>query len=330
MIDEQKIIGMIPAKALECLSADDETELSSYVDGGFEFPWAELGKYQVIASLLPLSLQLEIPEPRLKDNVALRLIKLAEELRLKRLQEEEALNALQEPEQIVEDIPVQIDQNIDIESQDISFKDHGETESFNLDEISLPDIENYQLPAEETIISENQPEEKTDLIENQTLDKSDTTIDIPSFEEISAPHVQVIEPIEEASNNFIAESEKDTLETPEPEAFTLSDRKTVEEVVETKITETGKKSLNEKIFKALQQDFDTLKNSVDESEKKTTKNLLLAYVAIAILLALLIFAFFKFTADINSLEKKVEDLQKRVTSELIDDKKSNSDLSSLC
>jgi hypothetical protein len=142
--------------------------------------------------------------------------------------------------------------------------------------------------------------------------------------------VQVIEPIEEASNNFIAESEKDTLETPEPEAFTLSDRKTVEEVVETKITETGKKSLNEKIFKALQQDFDTLKNYVDESEKKTTKNLLLAYVAIAILLALLIFAFFKFTADINSLEKKVEDLQKRVTSELIDDKKSNSDLSSLC
>lgn len=329
MIDEQKIIGMIPAKALGCLSADDENELSSYVDGGFEFPWTELGKYQVIASLLPLSLQLEIPEPQLKDNVALRLIKLAEELRLKRLQEEEALKALQEPEQIVENIHVQIDQNIDTENQDISFKDYGETESFNLDEISLPDIENIQLP-EESVISENHLEEKSDLIESQTLDKSDTTIDIPDFEEISSPLVQVIEPIEEASDNFTGDLQKDTIETPEPEAFSLPDRKTVEEVAETKITETGKKSLNEKIFRALEQDFDTLKNSVDESERKITKNLLLAYVAIAILLALLIFAFFKFTADINLLEKKVEDLQKRVTSEQIDDNKSNFDLSSVC
>lgn len=92
-----------------------------------------------------------------------------------------------------------------------------------------------------------------------------------------------------------------------------------------KILDTSKKTLNEKIYKALEQDFDSLKFSVDEIERKNFRNLMLAYIAIAALLALLIFAFFKFTSDIKSLENEVKDMKKKVTSDLIYDKKLNAD-----
>lgn len=62
MIDKQKIIGLIPAKAIGCLAAEDNLIIQTYIDEGNEFPWDELADYQYTVSLLPLALQLEIPE----------------------------------------------------------------------------------------------------------------------------------------------------------------------------------------------------------------------------------------------------------------------------
>jgi hypothetical protein len=64
------------------------------------------------------------------------------------------------------------------------------------------------------------------------------------------------------------------------------------------------------MFKALEQDFDTLKSNLAENEKRFTRNILMAYVAIAVLLALLIFSFFKFSSDVKSLENQIKDLKK--------------------
>ena len=86
-----------------------------------------------------------------------------------------------------------------------------------------------------------------------------------------------------------------------------------------------KKSVVEKVFKTLEQDFDSLKNAFDESERKTTRGLLIAYVIIAILTALLIFSFFKFSSDINGLENEINDLKKNVTSNLYIENNSNYD-----
>lgn len=84
MIDEQKVIGMLQAKALSCLDADENKELQDFIDEGHVFPWDELGKFQNVASLLPLALQLELPDAELKDRVALKLIKLSEQLRIQK------------------------------------------------------------------------------------------------------------------------------------------------------------------------------------------------------------------------------------------------------
>ena len=96
MIDEQKIIGLLQAKALGCLNPEDEKLLQDFIDGGHVFPWDELGAFQSIATFLPLSLALEIPDPSLKDKVALRLIKLTEEIKAQKIQEEEKI---QQPEE---------------------------------------------------------------------------------------------------------------------------------------------------------------------------------------------------------------------------------------
>jgi cell division protein FtsL len=79
------------------------------------------------------------------------------------------------------------------------------------------------------------------------------------------------------------------------------------------------------MFKAIEQDFDSLKFQFEETERKTTRGLLIAYVIIAVLLALLIFSFFKFSSDINTLNNEVKDLKKKVSSSLYDEQKSNPD-----
>ena len=88
MIDEQKIIGMLQARALGCLDENENKELQEFIDAGHLFPWDELGKFQNVASLLPFALELELPDPELKDRVALKLIKLSEQLRANKILEE--------------------------------------------------------------------------------------------------------------------------------------------------------------------------------------------------------------------------------------------------
>lgn len=329
MIDEQKVIGMIPVKAIEALSPDDDAELKSFIDESFSFPWDELGKYQIVASLLPLSLQLEIPEPQLKDNVALRLIKLAEEIRMKKLREEEKLKARQDIETSVEEYPVQMEERVDIVSEDISFKVPDELEPFNLDEIPLPDIEDDNLSRQEDK-QELLEEESVNLIDNQTIETQETSVDIPSFEAISVTQEYITDQNVNVVEEVNTESITEIFETPEPQPFIPAETKPQEENLEVKATEHGKKSVSEKMLRALELDLDSLKSSFNETEKRLTKNLLLAYIAIAILLALLIFAFFKFTSDINKLEKKIEDVKKTTTSELLKQDEINSDFSFLC
>ncbi len=62
-----------------------------------------------------------------------------------------------------------------------------------------------------------------------------------------------------------------------------------------------------------------------KAEKKITRGLLISYVVIGVLLALLIFSFFKFSSDINGLKNEIKDLKKKSTSSLFEEHKINSD-----
>lgn len=273
MIDEKKIKSMLHAKALGCLDTQDLLDVQQYIDEGLNFPWAELGKFQTIASMFPLILDLEIPNPKLKDNVALRLKKLSEELRLKKKDEEAA----------VEEIGIN-GQQAEAVSEIIKEKESGsETkiqEGSNLNEINLPEMEQSA-----SLTGTSDEDVRKDNLPKVTAAKE-------AF------------PVENKIKDYIEEN---------AEQINL-----VEDVVGgVKQIDVHKKSLTEKIQKALEQDIDLLKFNLEESEKKLTKGLFTVYIIIAVLLALLIFSFFKFSADIKSLENEIKQLKKQNSSGLL-------------
>ena len=75
------------AYSLGCLDDEDLNILEEYLQSGGEFAWQELGEYQNLASLLPSILNIEVPPPQLKDNVARNLYRIRNEKRLKRSNE---------------------------------------------------------------------------------------------------------------------------------------------------------------------------------------------------------------------------------------------------
>jgi len=305
MIDEQKIVGLLQAKALSCLDPADEEDLQSYINEGHIFPWEDLGQFQNAASLLPMALELEIPDAELKDRVALRLIKLSEELRTKKiLEEEEILKAEEDVEEfekiespsfepLVETEPevVEVQEDLDIDI-------NQEETTFNLDEIYLPGFE----PVE---VSDAQATAFTDIEVPAENVVEQTAIEVPQLEEIK------VEDAFADVDDFKPPVEIETI----PETAVETKQVDVPEDPNKQMDLT-KKSVAEKMFKAIEQDFDSLKYHFEESEKKQTRGLIISYVIIAVLLALLIFSFFKFSSDIKSLENEVKSLKNNLTSEL--------------
>lgn len=334
MTDEQKIISLLPAKSIGCLSTEDESFLQSYIDQGSPFPWDEFGNYQYIASLLPLVIQLEIPAPQLKDTVALKLIKISEELKAKKSQEEaEILAASITKEQLDnsnDNNPVSdnlVDNQLVAENGDIP-------SSFNLDEVELPEIDtpepfsisdpqNQEQDLNDYPFEEEQQEqlsyEESDIEQGEMVDtelqdseilEETTTVDFGEDD---------LQPNQPEEETVVEEQDKEFSEPVTSPPLQVEEKSLVEEEPESIANiEAPKKTLNEKIYRAIEEDFETLKSSFNETERRLTKNLLMAYVAIAVLLALIIFSFFKFTSDIKSLENDVRDIKKSPTSELID------------
>lgn len=493
MIDEQKIIGLLQAKALGCLDPSDEKILSEFIDGGHLFPWDELGTFQSIASLLPVSLPLEQPDPSLKDKIALRLIKLTGEIRAQKIIEEEKqippeaeINLPQEPDFIEEESEQQVEEindlpeltpeqhgdfeevtGIKIEIPDVTedefkqqveelndppestseqqgdfeevagikikmpdvieeefkqqveelndspestseqhrdfeevagikteipdiieednFNMEIEEATFNLDDVALPDyestsstetdfdqieqpgIENItEKPFEEPII-ETPP---IDTIETFKESSAETSIDdiiestvidgVESFNEQFTEEQEIEEAFEEPltktqSSDMAEQSEEQQIEsvsagiyaqTIEPlldsetvvESTEKISEETTEQVQDKAVLETKeisgsdsekqpdltKRSVADKMFKAIEQDFDSLRYHYERSEAKLKRGLFVSYIIIAVLFLMLIFSFFKLSGDINNLLDEIKSLKKNTSSSLLNEKKVNS------
>ena len=328
MIDEHKIVGMLQAKALGCLDVEENKELQEFIDAGHVFPWDELGSYQKAASLLPLALQLDLPDPELKDRVALKLIKLSEQLRINKILEEDKFEVEEELDENVDEFtnipetyiepPIEIETEETVVEENLAEALNPEVSSFNLDEVVLPDLEGGE-------VSEANLQEDVSIESPFDTLIDETEIDYPQVEEVDVDKV-------------LAENEIPSPDIPEQLAVDGSENisslvdqqsdeiKPVEDSEDPdKKPDLTKKSVVEKVFKALEQDFDALKTNVDESERKTTRGLLFAYIIVAVLLALLIFSFFKFSSDINSLENEVKELKDKISSSLYLEQKINSD-----
>jgi len=319
MIDEQNIIGMLQAKALGCLDVEDNKKLQEFIDKGYVFPWDELGNYQNVASLIPLALELEQPDVELKDRVALKLIKLSEQLRIKKILEEDKFEVEGELDENVDEFTnisePYVEPAIEIETEETVVEENlaetlnPEESNFNLDEIVLPNLDAGEVS------NENLQEEVTIESPFDTL-VDEAQIDYPQVEEVKISEVLAEPKIHQPdiTEHLVSEESHNTF------PFVNQDYTVSQPVDDTegsnKQLDWTKKSVAEKMFKAIEQDFDTLKYNYEESERKTTRGLLYAYVIIAVLLALLIFSFFKFSSDIKVIENEVKDLKKKVSSSL--------------
>lgn len=330
MIDEKKIIGMIQAKALGCLDEADSVEFHNFIDSGYVFPWEELGIYQSTTSLLPLTLQLEIPQPELKDKVALKLIKLSEELKAKKQAKEELIKASGQQEIIEEDVdekddfmnfdepyvepPIEIESEPTTEIPDIKLSEPLSLNdpSFNLDDIVLP---GYESDKTEDAILENvetaEPFVEIPITENKVEEiKIDNKLGIGEINSVLTEN-NWIEP--EAPKVIAPEVSL----TPEiPEIKTTNDAKLVEEIDDPNKPDLTKRSVAEKMFKAIEQDFDMLKYHSEETEHKLKRGLMIAFLIVALLAGLLVVMFFKFSSDIENQQKEIDFLKSRPTSQL--------------
>lgn len=362
MIDEQKVIGMLQAKALGCLDIEEDKSLQEFIDAGHLFPWDELGKFQNVASLLPIALQLELPDPALKDRVALKLIKLSEQLRANKIIDEDKFEIEEDVDETVNEFaninesfvepPIEIEtEEPTIVEDDLASALNPDDITFNLDEITLPGFD----PVE---VSENNLKESEEIESPFDNLVDESQIEYPQVEEVEisdvlaqpenplplvselsdAEEVEESKPlIEDAEDeNKIIDFEKksssiqefDSL--PNVEKFDTQKLPKIkpaneDSIDESKLLDFNKRSVADKMFKAIEQDFDSLKYHFEETERKTTRGLLISYIVIAILLALLIFSFFKFSSDINGLKNELRDLKNKVSSALYDEQNINSD-----
>ena len=132
---------LLQAKALGCLDPEDDALITKLMKEDENFPWQELGHYQNLVAFLPTILDIEIPEPEVKDNVARKLYELGEKIKAKKeeeveqsvIAEEVKLDKIEEDGFILEEEPVEkaeipevTEDPIKVRKSNtgISFKDH--------------------------------------------------------------------------------------------------------------------------------------------------------------------------------------------------------------
>ncbi len=134
-------IELLQAKALGCLDPEDDALFTKLMKEDKNFPWQELGHYQNLVAFLPTLLDIEVPEPEVKDNVARKLYELGEKIKTEKkevkqntIAKEKELDKIEEDGIILEeepiekaDIPAVGEDLADVSNtnKEISFKEHG-------------------------------------------------------------------------------------------------------------------------------------------------------------------------------------------------------------
>jgi cell division protein FtsL len=116
---------LIYAYSLGCLDPEEQHEVINCLNNGEEFNLKELGEYQNLVSLLPLTLTIEIPDPQLKENVARKLYSLKDDIRAKREKSQsspENQDTKVKVNEFNDDADIQDDRQVGLEFEDDSPK----------------------------------------------------------------------------------------------------------------------------------------------------------------------------------------------------------------
>lgn len=344
---EQKIIGLIPAKALGCLDENENVEFNNYLQSGGSFPYQTLGEFQNAAAMIALTLKPEVPDKQLKDRIALRLIKISEEQRAKKLAEEQQFAAEEsvKPDFIPEEpiIEEEIEEEVEEESladavleepvKEIEYEDEPlnpdtmlftETDNIVTDQMEVP-VDEPVFNLDDVVLPEPDIDEKISKTDPDGFFLTDVVEEVKPVLETSAvieetkpePLIEKFEPVE-------VESKAEISVKPEYVPEVKQTKMAAENTPDTsKFFEPEKKTAVDKMFKTIEQDFDQLKYHIDKNEKKVSRWLMIAYAIIIILLGLLAFSFYKFSTDIELLNKQIRELKKHNSSGLIQHQNQN-------
>ena len=125
------------------MDPEDDVLFTKLMEEDENFPWQELGHYQNLVAFLPTLLEIEVPEPEVKDNIARKLYELGERIKVEKEEEveqntiakESELDKSEEDGIIIEEEPIEkaeipaVGENLaDVSSatnKGISFMEHG-------------------------------------------------------------------------------------------------------------------------------------------------------------------------------------------------------------
>lgn len=309
----------LQAASLGCLDKKEFDELRELLEFDSELQF-ELASYQSLCAMIPFSLEIVNPGEIVKDNVALRLIKIEEELRAKK----EAELKAQIPEIKIEDTSEIIEEFQTTEAQTKDLTQELADESVvqaTEEQVEIETPEVFEAPISESYLAEDitKTEDIPDIpIEEEIISEEifDTEIAEPKTEAIENEIVK--EKFEEVTKEELSEQIEDIKyeEPPKTEFKTVVEsysgqvRVDHQADTESKISNITSRTVAEKLQKSFQMDIEAIKLSVERSESKFFKGIISLIIICAVLLAVIIFLFFKFTADIKKLEQEIEKLKK--------------------
>lgn len=324
----------LQAAALGCLDSNEINELRELLDFDSELQF-ELASYQTLCAMIPFSLDIVSPDEVVKDNIALRLKKIEEELRAQK----EAELKSQMPEVKIEDTS-----EINQELQSVITEVDNLTDSLNTEptveappenlEILTPEVKEAQIDIPESYLGEDitKTEDIPDIpIEGEIFvdEEIKTETKLSSDEKIESdivPEENFKEPFDEIKKTSSEQTEDIKFDTNEskdkiPVTETAERKKDKSEPAfsESRFSDITSRTVAEKLQKSFQIDLDSIRRALEKSQSKNFKAILSLIILSFILIAMIVFLFFKFSKDLKNLEKEIEILKRSsLQSKIID------------
>jgi len=164
-MDKKKSLDLIKLEVLGCLTEQDKEKLQAMKDGGEEFPWKELGDYQNLIAILPVTLELKYPARDLKDKTATMLFNMRDQIKAKieakKAKEMPVEVPVAESVEVEEGITIeeQVEENITTEEIEVVEKEFAEVEEgINLNEVEEASIKNEPVRFTSNFKGKSEPE----------------------------------------------------------------------------------------------------------------------------------------------------------------------------
>jgi hypothetical protein len=164
-MDKKKSLDLIKLEVLGCLTEQDKEKIQAMKDEGEGFPWKELGDYQNLIAILPVTLELKYPGKDLKDKTATMLFNMRDQIQAKidakKAKEMPVEMPVAESVELEEGINIdeQVEESVTTEEIEIEEKEFAEVEEgISLSEVEKASIKNEPVRFTGNFKGKSEPE----------------------------------------------------------------------------------------------------------------------------------------------------------------------------